>query len=202
MNKLISIVVPRLLPYENRLQTLAFDCDYLQTYYVNSWSFLICSSSTFVCSWFFEIEIDNMWCIHVWLFLLLLYDHFWSHFAHSCEFIEINWLWWKAQTWGSYHHQPWATKAYGSWFSIKIRIGHYLWHACWMVLMFSSCVLFLLFIQVFLKCQASSYEKACTRIRRWAHLGLCPHIENAQRPSPSPLICIQFLCTHINFHAC
>ncbi len=122
-----------------------------------------------------------MWCVHVWLFLLLLYDHFWSHFAHSCEFIEINWLWWKAQTWGSYHHQPWATKAYGSWLSIKIRIGHYLWHACWMVLMFSSCVLFLLFIQVFVKCQASSYEKACTRIRRWAHLGLCPHIENAQR---------------------
>jgi hypothetical protein len=105
-------------------KTLAFHCDYFRTYYVNSWSFFICSSSTFVCSWFFLIEIDNMWCIHV--FLLLLYYHFWSHFAHSCEFSEINWLWWKAQTWGSYHHQPWATKAFGSRFSIKIRIGHYL----------------------------------------------------------------------------
>jgi len=44
-----------------------------------------------------------------------------------------------------------------------------------MLLMFSSCVLFSLIHS------SSSYEKACTRIKRWAPLGLCPHIENAQR---------------------
>jgi hypothetical protein len=42
-------------------------------------------------------------------------------------------------------------------------------------------VFFLLFTQVVVKCQASSYERACTRIARWAPLGLCSHIENAQK---------------------
>jgi len=65
-------------------------------------------------------------------------------------------------------------------FLLKLELGTTLGlHVEWS-LSFAH-VFFLLFTQVVVKCQASSYERACTRIARWAPLGLCPHIENAQK---------------------